>query len=92
MSVYRTVYEIFSVNKWRECVTLKLGVGVVQGLEKVAPFDRSYATFYLSAIEVYLFHTCFIPVGPTVRSWLRTQRTNPEIGPSLSNVLYQDAV
>ena len=34
----------------------------------------------------------FIPVGPTVRSWPRTQRTNPEIGPSLSNVLYQDAV
>ena len=34
------------------------------------------------------FHTCFIPVGPTVWSWLRTQQTNPEIGPSLSNVLY----
>jgi len=48
-------------------------------------------TFDLN-VDVRKLHTCFIPVGPTVWSWPRTQRTNPEIGPSLSNVLYRDAV
>jgi len=33
MSVCRTVYEIFSVKEWHT-VTLKLGVGVVQGQRK----------------------------------------------------------
>jgi len=44
MSVCRTVYEIFSVKEWRDLET-----GRSRSLE-MAPFDRSYATFYLSAI------------------------------------------
>jgi len=47
MSVCRTVYEIFSVKEWRNLETG--GRGRSRSL-KMAPFDRSYATFYWSAI------------------------------------------
>ena len=44
-----TVYEIglFSVKEWFD---LETGVGVIQGHSKMEPFDRSYMTFYWSAI------------------------------------------
>ena len=48
MSVCRTVSEIFSVKEWRDLET-----GVNRGHSrslKMAPFDRSYTTFYWSAI------------------------------------------
>ena len=47
MSVCRTVYEIFSVIEWRNLETG--GRGRSRSL-KMAPFDRSYTTFYWSAI------------------------------------------
>jgi len=47
MSVCRTVYEIFSVKEWRDFETG--GRGRLRSL-KVAPFDRSYTTFYWSSI------------------------------------------
>jgi len=47
MSVYRIVYEIFSVEEWRDLETG--GTGRSRSL-KMAPFDRSYTTFYWSAI------------------------------------------
>jgi len=47
MSVCRTVYEIFSVKEWRDLKTG--GRGRSRSLEMV-PFDRSYTTFYWSAI------------------------------------------
>ena len=47
MSVSRTVYEIFSVKEWRDLETR--GRGRSRSL-KMAPFDRSYTTFYWSAI------------------------------------------
>jgi len=47
MAVSLTDYEIFSI---KECVTLKAGLGVVQGHWKMVPFDRPYTTFYWSAI------------------------------------------
>ena len=47
MSVCRTVYEIFSVKKWRDLETKVRGRS--RSL-KMAPFDRSYTTFYRSAI------------------------------------------
>jgi len=47
MSVCSTVYEIFSV---KECCDLETrGRGRSRSL-KMAPFDRSYMTFYWSAI------------------------------------------
>ena len=47
MSVYRTVYEIFSV---KECHDLETGDrGRSRSLE-MAPFDITYTTFYWSAI------------------------------------------
>ena len=42
-----TVYEIFSVKEWRDLETG--GRGRSRSL-KMAPFDRSYATFYWSAV------------------------------------------
>jgi len=45
MSVSRTISEIFSVKEWRETV----GSGHSRSL-KIAPFDRSYTSFYWSAI------------------------------------------
>jgi len=45
--VCRTVYEIFGVKEWRNLETG--GRGRSRSL-KMAPFDRSYTTFYWSAI------------------------------------------
>jgi len=47
MSVCRAVSEIFSVKKWRDLKTG--GRGRSRSL-KMALFDRSYTTFYWSAI------------------------------------------
>ena len=47
MSVCRTVSEIFSVNEWRD---LESGDKGRSRSLKTAPFDRSYTTFYWSAI------------------------------------------
>ena len=47
MSVSRTVSEIFSVKEWRDVEAV--GSGRSTSL-KIAPFDRSYTTFYWSAI------------------------------------------
>jgi len=47
MSVCRTVSEIFSVKEWRDLETE--GRGRSRSL-KMASFDRSYTTFYWSAI------------------------------------------
>jgi len=47
MSVCRTVSEIFSVKERRDLETE--GRGGSRSL-KMAPFDRSYTTFYWSAI------------------------------------------
>jgi len=47
MSVCRTVSEIFSVKEWRDLEIV--GMGRSRSL-KIAPFDRSYPTFYWSAI------------------------------------------
>ena len=46
MSVCRTVYEIFSVEEWRD---LKTGCRGRSRSLKMAPFDRPYTTFYWSA-------------------------------------------
>ena len=47
MSVCSTVYEIFSVKKWRD---LETGGKARSRSLKMAPFDRSYTTFYWSVI------------------------------------------
>ena len=47
MSVCRTVSEMFSVKEWRHLYTG--GRGDSKSL-KMAPFDRSYTTFYWLAI------------------------------------------
>ena len=47
MSVRRAVSEIFSVKEWRDLETG--GRGRSRSL-KMATFDRSYTTFYWSAI------------------------------------------
>jgi len=47
MSVCRTVSEIFSVKEWRDLETG--GRGRSRSF-KMAPFDKSYTTFYWSAI------------------------------------------
>ena len=47
MSVSRTVSEIFSVKEWRDLESV--GSGRSRSL-KIAPFDRSYTTFYWSAV------------------------------------------
>ena len=57
MSVCRTVYEIFSVKEWRNLETG--GRGRSRSL-KMAPFDRSYTTFYWSAtIIIAVYCTVF---------------------------------
>jgi len=43
MSVCRTVSGIFSVKQWRD---LETGGGGRSRSLKMAPFDRSYTTFY----------------------------------------------
>jgi len=55
MSVCRTVYEIFSVKEWHDLETE--GRGHSKSF-KIAPFNRSYATFYWSAI-VSMLYTIF---------------------------------
>ena len=52
MSVCSTVSEIFSIKKWRD---LESGDKGRSRSLKTAPFDRSYTTFYWSAI-VYNGH------------------------------------
>jgi len=47
MSVCRTVSETFRVKEWRDLETG--GRGHSKSL-KMAPFDKSYTTFYCSAI------------------------------------------
>jgi len=47
MSVCRNVYDIFSVKEWRDLENE--GRGRSRSL-KMAPFDKSYTTFYWSAI------------------------------------------
>ena len=47
MSVCRTISEIVSVKEWRDLKTV--GRGRSRSL-KIVPFDRSYMTFYWSAI------------------------------------------
>ena len=47
MPVCRTVSEIFSVKEWRDLENVAKGHS--RSL-KIAPFDRSYTTFYWSAI------------------------------------------
>jgi len=47
MSVCRTVYDIFSVKEWHDLETG--GRGRSRSLE-MAPLDRSYTTYYWSAI------------------------------------------
>jgi len=47
MSVCRTVSETFSVKEWRD---LETGGRDHSRSFNVAPFDRSYTTFYWSAI------------------------------------------
>jgi len=46
MAVYVAVCEIFSVKEWRD---LENQVSGHSRSLKMAPFDRSYATFYWSA-------------------------------------------
>jgi len=53
MSLSRTVSEIFSIKDWRDLVTR--GRGCSRSLH-MAPFDRSYTTFYWSAIVSTLYH------------------------------------
>jgi len=47
MSVCHTVYDVFSVKEWRDLETG--GRGRSRSL-KMAPFNRSYTTFYWSSI------------------------------------------
>jgi len=47
MAVFFTVHETFSVKKYRD---LENWVRGSSGSLKTAPFDRSYTTFYWSAI------------------------------------------
>jgi len=47
LPVLRTVSETFSVKEWRDPETG--GMGRLRSL-KMAPFNRSYTTFYWSAI------------------------------------------
>ena len=56
MAVFVAVYEIFSVNEWRD---LENGVRGRSRSLKMAPFDRPYATFYWSAI-VNITLSCII--------------------------------
>ena len=57
MSICRTVSEIFSVNKWRDLETG--GRGRSRSLKNVS-FDRSYTTFYWSAIvSIAVCYTIF---------------------------------
>jgi len=60
MSVSRTISEIFSVKEWRE---LETGVRGRSRSLKMAPFNRSYTTFYWSAIaSIALCCTIFLKI------------------------------
>jgi len=52
MSVCRTVSEIFSVKEWRD---LEAGGRGRSRSLKMAPFDKSYTTFYWSISMLYHF-------------------------------------
>ena len=56
MSVYRIVSEILNVKEWHDLETG--GKGRSRSL-KMVPFDRSYTTFYRSAI-VHIVVCCII--------------------------------
>ena len=57
MSLCRTVSEISSIKEWRDLETG--GRGRSRSL-KMAPFDRSYTTFYWSAIvSIAVCYTIF---------------------------------
>jgi len=56
MSVSLTVYEIFSVNEWRDFESGGSGGSM---LLKMAPFDRLHTTIYWSAI-VNIFLSCTV--------------------------------
>jgi len=47
MSVSHTISEIFSIEEWSD---LETGGRGHSRSSKIAPFDRSYKTFYWSAI------------------------------------------
>ena len=67
MSICRTVYEIFSVKEWRDLETR--GRGRWRSL-KMASFDRSYTTFYWSAI-VSIVVCCIIFKLFDLENWVR---------------------
>jgi len=50
MVVSLAISQIFSIWHLASGLTLKYGLGVVQGHSKMARFDRSCTTFYWSAI------------------------------------------
>jgi len=53
MSVCLTVYDIFNVKEWRD---LETGGRGRSRLLETAAFDRSYTTFYWSAIVSIAVH------------------------------------
>jgi len=66
MSVCRTVSEIFCIKEWRELETG--GMGRSRSL-KMAPFDRSYTTFYWLAI-VSTLHSCMLYHFQVIWRWI----------------------
>jgi len=66
MSVCRTFYEIFSVKEWRDLETE--GRGRSRSL-KMAPFDRSYVTFYWSAIVSIAVRCIIFKLFDVEQSW-----------------------
>jgi len=73
MSVSHIVCEIFSVKEWRDLKTG--GRGGSRSLI-MAPFDRSYTTFYwLAIVSKALCCTIFIPFS----SYLRLNNRDLEI-------------
>jgi len=56
VAVSVAVYEIFSVNEWRD---LENQVRGRSRSLKMAPFDRPHATFYWSAIATIALSTIF---------------------------------
>jgi len=77
MSVCRTVYKIFSVKEWRNLETG--GRGRSRSL-KMAPFNRSYTTFYWSAIVsiavLYHFQVIWRWIIVTLKRSLKVIRTS----------------
>ena len=78
-SVCRAVSDIFSVEEWRD---LETGSRVSSMSLKMAPFDRSYTTFYWSAIvsiavccTVYLFQVIWRWIIMTLKRSLKVIQT-----------------